>query len=279
MIKVKDIYKLQQDVEELKISTPENNFETDWGNLPKTPMENAPITQIIFPNDYTSLEYCVIHRKSVISNYSNYLLTRLSTLDITTGHIKLFSALSVITNSEKYKDFSNAQEFIGAIYFVDILELETNSTRLINILKSKNFPEDKLLITKRSGTQSIKANVSILKGETSSLNEYKGIQGELVANIETNTIHLMDGKTFGGTEFAKKEDLNLIQQEVEDLKNSTLDTEKKKPNKIVFNGKEQMKVHYGTNDEEIIEYQLKYDGEKITKIINITENKETVIEW
>ena len=184
-------------------------FVKDWGNLPTTPMENSPITDIVFPDWFTLDIYPEYSR--VIRSHNN---GRDSTASL---------CFNVEDNRPKYDSFGldgcnkssngvpNVLDFTGLIKTSSsigiesiggVTLIETNSIKMKSVWIGLGVPESLIAFSKTSGTQSIKANVSLLKGESFSLKEYKGIEGEITVNTDDNSLNVMDGVTLGGHKVA-----------------------------------------------------------------------------
>lgn len=67
-----------------------------------------------------------------------------------------------------------------------------------------------------------------------------------------------------------------FQEDFNELLNLTLGANAK-PKKIDLKFNNEMNVYY--EDGRIIQYRFEKLGTQITRIINLTDNKETVIEW
>ena len=181
-------------------------FIKDWGDLPKTPMENAPITELILPKDWDSPYYAILY----VSNY--YLLITERRDNNTIRGLR--HATLDFRNVTQRGGYGLTSDFDSIIESNDP-RIELDYIRYPNVIyKYTRLP---------NSITPIKANVSLVKGDTLSLSEYKGISGEIIANMESKQIHLMDGETLGGHKMATSKRVEEVFQYVSKGK-STLET-------------------------------------------------------
>lgn len=196
--------------EEIDTKFEENkNVISDYGILE----DLYPTTDVIFPQSFQESSFVYIYTNNI-----SYLLEEIKF----NAYLESVANKSYKNTSSNKKDFSNISLHDTGYSFTDFnYYIETNNIEWKNRLERNNYTNVHLKSRKDVNKKIVETQQ--LRGTTEAIKKYQGKQGQLIVNTDTNTVHVMDGVTASGTELAKKDDLNAIQQEVEDLKNSTPD--------------------------------------------------------